>query len=385
MPIPNHLGILILRIYREVLPAVRHELREWKERAKRIPDPELRKQALMSLETKSFHCEGGSIYGLLANKNIDKTIRFIVAYQTISDYLDNLCDRSTSQNSEDFRALHESILHALTPGGKCVNYYRFRKEQEDGGYLRALVKTCQDVLQQLPAYLKIAPALHELAGYYCDLQVHKHVKVEERLPRLKAWFELHRDSLPEMSWYEFSACTGSTLGIFCLVAYASHKNCSDELVQKVKTSYFPWVQGLHILLDYFIDQEEDRLGGDLNFCSYYNSHEVMTERFAHFVKEADKSVAQLPHKSFHRMINRGLLGIYLADEKVKRQNDVREIARRIIRLGGISSFFFLLNGLIMARLRTPKHLRTATSFYSDSMCYSESAEIRTLPSAASDF
>jgi hypothetical protein len=111
----------------------------------------------------------------------------------------------------------------------------------------------------------------------------------------------------------------------------------------------------------------------------------MTERFAHFVKEADKSVAQLPHKSFHRMINRGLLGIYLADEKVKRQNDVREIARRIIRLGGISSFFFLLNGLIMTRLRTPKHLRTATSFYSDSRCYSESAEIRTLPSAASDF
>lgn len=385
MSIPNHLGILILRIYREVLPAVRHELREWKERAKRIPDPELRKQALMSLETKTFHCEGGSIYGLLANKNIDKTIRFIVAYQTISDYLDNLCDRSTSQNPEDFRALHESILHALTPGAECVNYYRFRKEQEDGGYLRALVKTCQDVLQQLPAYAKIAPALHELAGYYCDLQVHKHVKVEERLPRLKAWFELHRNSGPEMSWYEFSACTGSTLGIFCLVAYASHKNCSDELVQKVKISYFPWVQGLHILLDYFIDQEEDRLGGDLNFCSYYNSHEVMTERFAHFVKEADKSVSQLPHKSFHRMINRGLLGIYLADEKVKRQNDVREIARRIIRLGGISSFFFLLNGLIMARLRTPKHLRTATSFYSDSMYYPESAEIRTLPSAASDF
>jgi tetraprenyl-beta-curcumene synthase len=385
MAIPKRLGILMLRIYWDVLPAVRHYLREWKERANRIPDYELRKQALMSLETKTFHCEGGSIYGLLANKHTKQTIRFIVAYQTISDYLDNLCDRSTSLNPDDFRALHESIFHALTPGAECTNYYRFRKEQEDGGYLKALVKTCQHVLQQLPAYEKIAPALHELAGYYCDLQVHKHVKVEDRVPRLKAWFELHRDSLPEMSWYEFSACAGSTLGIFCLVAYASHKNCSDELVQKVKTSYFPWVQGLHILLDYFIDQEEDRLGGDLNFCSYYNSHEVMTERFAHFVKEADKSVAQLPHKSFHRMINRGLLGIYLADEKVKRQNDVREIARRIIRLGGISSFFFLLNGLIMARLRSPKHLRTATSFYSDSMCYSESAEIRTLPSAASDF
>lgn len=351
MAIPKHLGILMLRIYWDVLPAVRHDLREWKERANRIPDYELRKQALMSLETKTFHCEGGSIYGLLANKHTKQTIRFIVAYQTISDYLDNLCDRSTSLNPDDFRALHESIFHALTPGAECTNYYRFRKEQEDGGYLKALVKTCQNVLQQLPAYEKIAPALHELAGYYCDLQVHKHVIVEERVPRLKAWYELHRDSLPEMSWYEFSACAGSTLGIFCLVAYASHENCSDELVQKVKTSYFPWVQGLHILLDYLIDQEEDRLGGDLNFCYYYNSREVMTERFAHFVREADKSVAQLPNTNFHRMINRGLLGIYLADEKVNRQSDVREIARRIIRLGGSSSFFFLLNGLVMTRIR----------------------------------
>jgi tetraprenyl-beta-curcumene synthase len=51
------------------------------------------------------------------------------------------------------------------------------------------------------------------------------------------------------------------------------------------------------------------------------------------------------------MINRGLLGIYLADERVNRQSDVREIARRILRLGGSSSFFFLLNGLVMARIR----------------------------------
>lgn len=69
----------------------------------------------MSIETKTFHCEGGSIYGLLASKNLEKTIRFIVAYQTISDYLDNLCDRSTSLNPDDFRVLHESIIHALTP------------------------------------------------------------------------------------------------------------------------------------------------------------------------------------------------------------------------------------------------------------------------------
>ncbi|GAA3320275.1 hypothetical protein GCM10020331_030590 [Ectobacillus funiculus] len=37
------------------------------------------------------------------------------------------------------------MLHALTPGSPTENYYRFREDQNDGGYLEALVRTCQDV------------------------------------------------------------------------------------------------------------------------------------------------------------------------------------------------------------------------------------------------
>lgn len=349
--VPSGSGMLMLKIYRDVLPRVRKYLKLWKNEAEKIPNFELRKQALLSIETKTFHCEGGSIYGLLAKEEIELTIRFIVAYQTISDYLDNLCDRSTSQDPEDFRTLHQACLDALTPNAECINYYQFRQEQDDGGYLIKLVKTCQDVLKRLPSSQIVAPYLHELADYYCNLQVHKHVKVEERVPRLKAWFEEHRHKIPEMKWYEFSACTGSTLGIFCLIAYASDPNCSKELAIKVKNSYFPWVQGLHILLDYFIDQEEDRMGGDLNFCTYYNSEQEIAERFIYFLKEADKAVSQLPDKNFHRMINRALLGVYLADQKVNEQIDVRKAARRILRSCSGSALFFLWNGLIMARIR----------------------------------
>lgn len=316
MQVPNRPWTMMFRIYRDVLSTVYQYLHQWQEKASQIPNLELRKQALMSIETKTFHCEGGAIYGLLAKDFSNELIRFIVAYQTISDYLDNLCDRSTSLNPEDFRALHESIFHALTPGVECVNYYRFREEQEDGGYLRQLVKTCQNVLQQLPAYQKISSTLHELADYYCNLQVHKHVQVENRVPRLKSWFKSHQDKLPEMSWYEFSACAGSTLGIFCLSAYAVD-DCSNDLVQQVKNSYFPWVQGLHILLDYLIDQEEDIIGGDFNFCSCYDNKDEMTKRLIHFVDQADKSISKLPNTNFHQMINRGLLGIYLSDDMRK--------------------------------------------------------------------
>jgi tetraprenyl-beta-curcumene synthase len=343
MKAPRYPWTLMVKTYGVVLPTVHRFLRAWKEQARGIPDPELRRQALMSIETKTFHCEGGAIYGLLAGDMKVEAICFIVAYQTISDYLDNLCDRSTSQDPEDFRVLHESMFHALSPGTRSQNYYRLRKEQADGGYLLALVQTCQEVLAKVPAYGQIAPALFELARYYCDLQVFKHSRVEERVPRLQAWFEQHQRQLPEMRWYEFCACAGSTLGIFCLVSSAMSEGLSRDSAARLKESYFPWVQGLHILLDYFVDQEEDRLGGDLNFCFYYETDDTLVERFVRFVQEADKSVSRLPEARFHRMINRGLLGLYLADTKVKRQRRLRELARKIGRQGGMLSFFVYLN------------------------------------------
>ena len=346
--------MLMLRTYREVLPRVRSQLDLWRQEAELIPNPELRKQALLSIESKAFHCEGGAIYGLLAQAKIEPIICFIVAYQTICDYLDNLCDRSNSLDSRDFRTLHQACIHALTPDAECINYYQFREDRDDGGYLMKLVQTCQDVLKQLPSYRIIAPCLYELADYYCNLQVHKHVRVQERVPRLQAWFAEHRARLPELNWHEFSACTGSTLGIFCLVAYAGNPNCDDELATKVKNSYFPWVQGLHILLDYLIDRAEDSSGGDLNFCNYYNSNREISERLIYFLKSADRAVAQLPDPHFHRTINRALLGVYLADPKVNAQKNVKLIARKILLSGGGTAFFFLGNGLIMARIRDRK-------------------------------
>ena len=139
MPVPTNLITLTTRIFLQVRPVTHHYLLEWKHRADAIPDSELRRQAQMSIDTKTFHCEGGSIYGLLAENNYQEAIKFIVAYQTISDYLDNLCDRSTSLNPDDFRALHEAMIHALTPDAALALYYRFREQRNDGGYLAALV------------------------------------------------------------------------------------------------------------------------------------------------------------------------------------------------------------------------------------------------------
>lgn len=354
MSVPSMPFSLMAKAYRKVFPSVHQELAYWKNRAGQIPDPELRSQALASIEHKTFHCEGGSIMALTANERYAEVIRFIVAYQTISDYLDNLCDRSTSLDPEDFSALHEAMKDALMIDEKqqtAGDYYRFRNEHEDGQYLYDLAATCREVLSRCSHYEEIKEYLWELVSYYCDLQVHKHVITEQRVPRLRNWFNKNKESIPEMSWYEFSACSGSTLGIFCLVSYAFRDDFVQEHAEHIRNGYFPYIQGLHILLDYFIDQEEDRQGGDLNFCFYYKNEQELFQRLQHFVKEADRHTKQLPHKRFHQLINRGLLGLYLSDEKVRKQQNIRKLAKEILKTAGPASAFFYFNAVIYRKFQ----------------------------------
>ena len=126
---------------------------------------------------------------------------------------------------------------------------------------------------------------------------------------------------------------------------------SAEEARAIRRAYFPWVQGLHILMDYFVDQEEDRLGGDLNFCSFYENPDVTVERLVRVFKEADRAVTVLPHKAFHRMVCHGLLAIYLADRKVDRQEKMRQMALRIMKEGRGATALFFITCWVRRRLR----------------------------------
>ncbi len=363
MGIPYTPISLMNRVYKDIFPEVQQELQHWKNEAKKIPDAELRKQAIDSIEGKDFHCEGGSILALLSEGRREKAISFIVAYQTISDYLDNLCDRSTSLDEKDFAALHESMQHALSRSSEPVNYYRFRSEQDDGGYLQSLVDRCQHFFRELDHYPEIEGYLKKLCSYYSDLQVHKHVEKKERVSRLKNWFRQHEAELPPMSWYEFSACSGSTLGIFCLISYALRDDFKAEHAEQIWKGYFPYIQGLHILLDYFIDQEEDVEGGDLNFCFYYENDKELFSRISHFVHEAERYLNHLPHTKFHKLIHRGLLGLYLSDDKIDDNRETKQLAKQMVKLGGSESRFFYLNAKLYRFIKKlmPKRYALSTA------------------------
>jgi len=470
-----------LSMVTRIFPLAKQELSSWEQRAREIPDPELRRQALASIHNKGFHSVGGAVYALVNRPVMKRLARAIVAIQTISDYLDNLCDRgvfedcmTTGENAGQARLhkrlhnskaagsqsfdhsgtvqpfglkagfegsgdaglarpydlkaasqafscsmrLHEALLCAVDPARPVCDYYSLYPIGNDGGYLDELVRVSRSVLGSLKNYSCVKPLVVFFARMYSEMQSIKHLPTGIRDTLMEEWFSLYSGKgLPgeaviydlisgqpgfafegskatasvhfssgfasrvnRLKWWEFGAAAGSTLGIFSLISYSSLRQCgtaggkrifdshcsicgsgkslaagSGTATRPVKagpgragitegaaaptapgraglaetgpsnqhcascmaSAYFPSVCALHILLDYFIDQEEDKEFGDLNFVSYYDSTREAIAGLKRFTGISLEKVRSLPEPWFHTAVIRGLLAMYLSDPKVK--------------------------------------------------------------------
>jgi len=332
--IPMNRVRLIYQFVSLVFPDVKKELSRWRRIAEQCPDSSLRQQALESIQTKTFHCQGGSIYALYPGVNRVEAVQFIVAYQTMCDYLDNLVDSLEVQDELAFAHLHLAMQEALDPNAVKSDYYFYYPYREDGGYLDRLVTTCQENLKKLPSYKLVQEEAITLAKLYSHLQTYKHLAVEERETKMLNWINPYLRVYPEITAWEFAAATGSTLGIFCLYALAFDPQLTKSKGRKIRKAYFPWICGTHILLDYFIDLREDRETQQLNFVAYYDHTEMISERLQLFVKNSLAQAAQLDYPKFHQAAVQGLLAMYLSDEKGK-DRDIRSITKKLLSESGL--------------------------------------------------
>lgn len=330
----------------KTFPYVSTELNHWADQAQLCPCPVLKEQALASITHKKFHCQGGSVYSLYLGVNTTDTITFIVAFQTISDYLDNLCDRAGIASEQAFRQLHYAMTDALNPKAPLQDYYAFYPVHEDGGYLNKLVTTCQQEINKLPSYDKVKPYLLQFAALYRDLQTYKHLDPSIREKKMYEWMHQPMNVYPQITDWEFAAATGSTLGIFMLYAAANDKNLKAETAQEIFTAYFPWIHGLHILLDYFIDATEDKANGDLNFVAYYNNEQEILSRLTHFTQQALFRAQTLPQPLFHKTVVQGLLAMYLSDPKTNFPKEEAITKALLKTAGNYTTFMYLLCKLL---------------------------------------
>ncbi|HHV62762.1 MAG TPA: tetraprenyl-beta-curcumene synthase family protein [Firmicutes bacterium] len=339
--------VVFFKIVTRVFPAVSAELSRWTAKLEACADPELRAQALSSIRLKRFHAQGGSMYALLhpvSPRARRRVINLIVAFQTISDYLDNLCDYMECFDEEAFRSLHLAMIDALDPGPHPGTkreddpYYRVFPHGNDGGYLAALVGECQRNARDLPAFEAIRSEAARLTSLYCDLQVYKHLDPAVREARLIRWFQRYEHQFPGIYWWEFAAAAGSTLCVFALFSAATRarNHLLENEVRATIESYFPWICGLHILLDYLIDQGEDEGSGALNFVRCYPDDETRNSRLKFFVAQSLARASLLPNPGFHRAVVKGLLGLYLSDPKVEAQG-MGHLADELLAIAGLEA------------------------------------------------
>lgn len=327
---------LIARLIQKVFPLVDQELLDWHHYACRHLGPKLAAQAVSSIESKRFHCLGGSVYSLYPGVNTPSFIRFIVALQTISDYLDNLCDRAQVTDELAFSQLHLAMTDAVNPQAPVRDYYRYYPDKQDSTYLTSLVVTCQRELQKLPSYSQVKDDVMKLAYLYSQLQTYKHLALAVREHKLAKWNECYMPIYPELTCYEFAAAAGSTLGIFILCAIASKPDLSPDETQLTLTAYFPWICGFHILLDYFIDRQEDRSTGDLNFLSYYQSSTEIRERLLFFANQSCLYAQTLPEPAFTQTVIDGLQALYLSDPKTNTGSEL-PLRRELVQASRLSA------------------------------------------------
>lgn len=323
-------AMLIYQFITQVFPLVKQELERWKEKARQAPDARLSQQALDSIRLKAFHCQGGSIYALYPGINRLSTIRFIVAYQTMSDYLDNLVDSLEVEDEKAFRQLHLAMQEALNPEADPSDYYLYYPYREDGGYLESLVKTCQESIRKLPSYTIVQEEAVKFAELYSHLQTYKHLAIGIRESKMLEWIKPYISVDSEITAWEFSAATGSTLGIFCLYSAAFDPELTIKQAKKIGQTYFPWICGLHILLDYFIDLREDHETNQLNFVAYYDNTKVIYERLNLFVQKSLDQAKLLQYPKFHQVVVKGLLAMYLSDEKSMNE-DIQAIVKKLLK------------------------------------------------------
>jgi tetraprenyl-beta-curcumene synthase len=304
-----------------VIPRAGRELAAIRARAARIPDAALREQALASIDHKAYHVQGGCILATFMRRDAARRyVATVASIETIYDYLDNLCDRLPGVTQAAYATLHASLIDALddrrAPAG---DYYADGPPGDDGGYLRSLVDAARAGLRELPNYHAVRDDLVEIARFYADLQVLKHGPPGARERACDAWYARNRERFPGLAWWEFAAACGSSLPVFALIALAGRERLDAHEIDATVKAYFPGVSAIHILLDYFIDQAEDREHGELNFVACYSSSAEAVVQLRRLVTATLARVRTLAGAAQHRFLVEAMCVFYLTHPKVFEQ------------------------------------------------------------------
>ena len=300
----------------EIFPVARRELRGWRRRAEAIPEPGLRRDALLALEAKSGNAEGLAAFAVLAQrKHRRAVVRAVIAYQTALDYLDSLTER-TSHAPADKLKLNGALEVAVDCELSLDAYREETAQRGDGEYLAALVEACRGGLGGLPSYESARGALGRRARIAAESQAMNHsllLGAEEEEIAEWAHDAARASSLEaeELRWWEVVAAAASTPALGAITALATQRGTTEGDFLAVEKVYFPWVNALNTLLDSLVDLDEDP--ALQRHIERYGSPQAAAERVAAIATRARGGVSELADAQRHELILAAMGSYYLAE------------------------------------------------------------------------
>ncbi len=345
-----------------VFPRVCFYIARWRRRARRIPDPVLRQLVLDALD-KRGNIEGAAAFAafvpLAHRTNVTKATS---AFQAAYNLLDMLGEQPSPDPVLDGRRLHEALVYAVTPrgttappgsevgsldtdlsgtnptdpsgtdrtrrsgtgptdssgtdprateGARALDWYEHHPQRHDGGYLDTLIEECRDAFAALPAHLPAAPSAQAAAARIVAFQSLNLSKSQGEHTGLEQWARAATPPGTGLQWWETAAAAGSSLGVHVLIAAAAGPRLDAGEVSALAQAYFPWIGGLHSLLDNLIDKHEDEAAGHRSLIEYYGPEQA-AQRMRWIAEQALEKAGELPHSRRHVVILAAMIGNYLA-------------------------------------------------------------------------
>ncbi len=262
------------------------------------------------------------------------------AFQAAYNLLDILGEQPSADPILDGRRLHEALLFALTPPGPEANdadhtesseraaagthphpgegatvtaldWYQHHPQNEDGGYLEALLRECRIAVATLPSYTTVASSARASAARIVAFQSLNLSESQGDHEGLERWALEATPPGAGLQWWETAAAAGSSLGVHVLIAAAAGKELESGEVRALSDAYFPWIGGLHSMLDNLIDKHEDEAAGHRSLIEYYGPQRA-AERMGWLATQASRAARELPHNSRHVVILAAMIGNYLS-------------------------------------------------------------------------
>lgn len=315
------------------LPHAAQELSRWRRRAMAAADPALRCHALTALREKRPQSEGAALFTILPIRRHKPLLSLLIAYQIIWDYLDSVHEQQP--DLDNGIQLHRALSDVYQTDTPLSAYYHLHADNDDSGYLNALVLQCRYATTRLARFSTVRiRLLHEAHRCSHALSINHQTDPDRREREMRAWARPSTASDHAISWFEQTAAAAAALAMFALLAQAAgHASPSPAELNAIRSAYNPWACCAATMLDSYADRDEDQRHHQHIYIDYYPSPEQMTEKTGRLIRECLARTRPLQHGHTHAVLLASMIAMYLTRQS-SRAPQRRQTTKQLARLSG---------------------------------------------------